>query len=66
MELLLGLVGCIITGIVCNMVFHRKSANGDMDVEWDEDNKSWKCTVHVSPSIDFSKKRKLILFIKNK
>ena len=66
MELLVVLVVCGIISIGTQMVLYRRSAFGDMYVEWDDENHSWKCNLEISSTIDYSKKRKLVFIIKNK
>lgn len=66
MIFVIGLVMCVIVSVICQLVLYSRSVFGDMDIKWDEEKQSWIATMHISPTIDYSKKRKLVLKINKK
>ena len=66
MYLLVSFIACIITSIVCNIIFYHRAAYGDMDVKWNDEQTCWDATMHISETVDFSKKKKLILKVNKK
>jgi hypothetical protein len=64
---LLGIIIAIIsTSVVSNIYFRYKSASGTIDVSWNEETNSWDGLMHLSKSINFSEKDKLIIKINHK
>jgi len=66
MDLLITVIACLLTAIICNVVFYFRSVMGDMDIQWDNEKQVWDAMLHIPSTIDYSKVKKLIIKVNQK
>ena len=65
-QLLITFIACMITAMVSHFIFYYRTEQGEMTVHWNDKDKCWDARISVSSDIDYTKKYKLILKIKQK
>ena len=64
--LLISVTSCIVTAVVCNVVFYWRTERAEMDVQWNDNTEDdvppgWIAHLHVPTTLDYTEVRKLIV-----
>ena len=66
----MGIVSLFMCGLISSLLtswlYNRKTVQGEMDVEWDEQKQVWNAAIHIPNNTNYHKYDKLVLNITKK
>ena len=66
MYLLMAVTSCIVTAVICNVVFYWRTERAEMDVQWSDNMEDdlppgWRACLHMPTTTNYDEVKKIIV-----